>query len=80
MRSTEPGCFKLCSWSLWKALEEEGHIGLVLNPKPIWTCCVEVLEYGMIPSLKIKIKSYLKISEELECAFGIVGKILMSRI
>jgi hypothetical protein len=46
----------------------------------IWTCGVEVLEYGMIPSLKIKIKSYLKISEELECAFGIVGKILMSRI
>jgi hypothetical protein len=27
-----------------------------------------------------KIKAYLKISEELECAFGVVGKILMSRI
>jgi len=27
MRSTELGCFKLCSWSLWKALEEEGYIG-----------------------------------------------------
>ncbi len=29
MRSTEPGCFRLPSWSLWKALEEEGCIGLV---------------------------------------------------
>jgi hypothetical protein len=31
----------------------------------------------MISSLKIKIKSRLKISEELERAFGGVGKILM---
>jgi hypothetical protein len=23
MRSTEPGCFKSCSWCLWKALNEE---------------------------------------------------------
>jgi hypothetical protein len=37
----------------------------------IWTCSAKVLEYGMIS---------LKISEELECAFGVVGKILMSRI
>jgi hypothetical protein len=29
--------------------------------------------------LKIKLKLKLKISEELECAFGIVGKILMSK-
>jgi hypothetical protein len=34
----------------------------------------------MISSLKIKLKSHLKISKELECAFGVVGKILMSRI
>ncbi len=29
MRSNELGCFRLCSWSLWKALEEEeeGCIG-----------------------------------------------------
>jgi hypothetical protein len=26
MRSTQPGCFRLCSWSLWKALEEEGGV------------------------------------------------------
>ncbi len=47
MRSTELGCFS--SWSLWKALEEEGCIGLV------WTCGVEVLDYWMISSLKIKL-------------------------
>jgi hypothetical protein len=29
MRSTESGCFRSRSWSLWKALEEEGCIGLV---------------------------------------------------
>jgi hypothetical protein len=29
MRSTEPGCFRSRSWSLWKALEEERSIGLV---------------------------------------------------
>jgi hypothetical protein len=28
-RSTKPGCFRLCSWCLWKALDEEGHMGLV---------------------------------------------------
>jgi hypothetical protein len=29
MRSTELGCFRLRSWLLWKALEEEGCFGLV---------------------------------------------------
>jgi len=29
MRSTELGCFRLCSWCLWKALDEEGCMGLV---------------------------------------------------
>ncbi len=29
MRSTKPGCFRLCSWYLWKALDEEGCMGLV---------------------------------------------------
>ncbi len=24
MRPTEPGCFRLCCWCLWKALNEEG--------------------------------------------------------
>jgi hypothetical protein len=34
----------------------------------------------MTSSLKIKLKSELKILEELECALGVVEKILMSRI
>jgi hypothetical protein len=29
MRSTKLGCFRLRSWSVWKALEEEGCIGLI---------------------------------------------------
>jgi hypothetical protein len=29
MRSTESGCFRLCSWCLSKALDEEGCMGLV---------------------------------------------------
>jgi hypothetical protein len=29
MRSIQPGCFRLGPWSLWKALDEEGCIGLV---------------------------------------------------
>jgi hypothetical protein len=29
MRSTKLGCFRLCSWRLWKALDNEGCIGLV---------------------------------------------------
>ncbi len=29
MKCTEQGCFRLCSWSLLKALKEEGCISLV---------------------------------------------------
>jgi hypothetical protein len=29
MRSTELGCFRSCSWCLWKALDEEACMGLV---------------------------------------------------
>jgi hypothetical protein len=32
MRSTELGCFRSCSWCLWKALDEERCIGLVPCP------------------------------------------------
>jgi hypothetical protein len=42
MRSTEPGCFRLHSSSLWKALEEEGCMAWFHG---VGTCCVEVLEY-----------------------------------
>jgi hypothetical protein len=34
----------------------------------------------MISSLKIKLNRKLKFLEELECAFGVVGKMLMSMI
>jgi len=27
LRSTELGCFRSCSWCLWKALDEEGCMG-----------------------------------------------------
>jgi hypothetical protein len=27
MRSTAPGCFRLCSWCLWKALDDEVCMG-----------------------------------------------------
>jgi hypothetical protein len=33
MISIEPGCLRLRSWSLWKALDEEGCMGLV---PPLW--------------------------------------------
>jgi hypothetical protein len=36
MRSTEPGCFRSCSWSLWKALDEEGCMGLVRWHLDLW--------------------------------------------
>jgi hypothetical protein len=29
MRSSEPGCFRSCSWPLWKALEEEEEEGCI---------------------------------------------------
>jgi hypothetical protein len=29
MRFTKLGCFSLCCWCLWKALDEEGCMGLV---------------------------------------------------
>jgi hypothetical protein len=52
MRSTEQGGFRQRSWSLWKALDEEGCMGLVHD---VWTCGAKVLEYWMISSLKIKL-------------------------
>jgi len=29
MKSTKLGCFRSCSWFLWKALDDEGCVGLV---------------------------------------------------
>jgi hypothetical protein len=42
LRPTELGCFRLCSWSLWKALKERGAWAWFHG---IWTCSVEVLHY-----------------------------------
>jgi hypothetical protein len=42
MRSTKPGCFRSCSWCLWKALNEEGALAWFHDS---WTCGVKVLEY-----------------------------------
>jgi hypothetical protein len=50
IKSTEPGCIRLCSWSLWKALEEGGALAWFHG---IWTCSVELLEYGMISSITL---------------------------
>jgi len=41
MRSTKPGCFRLHSWSLWKALEERGAWAWFHG---VWTCGAKVLE------------------------------------
>jgi hypothetical protein len=52
MRSTKPGCFRLCSWCLWKAVDEEEK-GAWAWLHGVWTCGAKVLEYWMISSLKI---------------------------
>jgi hypothetical protein len=57
MGSTELGCFRSCSWCLWKALDEEGCMGLV--PWCLDLPC-KSLEYWMASSLKIKLYSSWK--------------------
>jgi hypothetical protein len=52
MRCTEPGCFRSCSWCLWKALDERVAWAWFHD---VWTCGAKVLEYWMISSLKIKL-------------------------
>jgi hypothetical protein len=36
MRFTERGCFRLCSWCLWKALDEEGCMALGSMTVGLW--------------------------------------------
>jgi hypothetical protein len=52
MRSTEPRCFKSCSWCLWKALDEEGCMGFIT-----WRLDLQCksFAYWVIYSLKIKL-------------------------
>jgi hypothetical protein len=52
MRSTKEGCFRSHSWSLWKALEEEGRISLVSWCLDLWYRSSWMLN---IFSLKIKL-------------------------
>jgi hypothetical protein len=35
-KSTKPGCFKSCSWCLWKALNKEGCMGFVPWCLDLW--------------------------------------------
>jgi hypothetical protein len=57
MRSTELGCFRLCSWCLWKALDEEACMGLVP-----WHLDLERKKFLNIDFFsEIYIKSLLKI-------------------
>jgi hypothetical protein len=39
MRSAEPGCFRSCSWSLLKALDERGAWAWFPD---LWTCGAKV--------------------------------------
>jgi hypothetical protein len=53
MRSTKPGCFRLCSWCLWKALEEEGCMGWVPWRLDLQCKSSRILNW-MVSSLRIK--------------------------
>jgi hypothetical protein len=51
-RSTKLGCFRSCSWCLWKALTRRGAWAWFHD---VWNCSAKVLEYWMISSLKINL-------------------------
>ncbi len=53
VRSTESGCFRLCSWCPLKALQKEWVHGLGFPD--VLTCHAKVLEYGMSSSLKMEL-------------------------
>jgi len=66
-----PGCFRSCSWCLWKALNKMGAWAWFHD---FWTCKAKVLEYWMISSLKIKLNSSWKFWRNWNVPFGVVGK------
>ncbi len=70
MRPTKLGWFKLCSWCLWKALDKEGLMGVVPWCLDLQCKCFWILNDFFT---KNEIKLLLKILEELECSFGVVG-------
>jgi hypothetical protein len=57
MRSTQPWCFRLCSRCLWKALDEEGCMGLVPWCLDLWCKSSSILNNFLTEN---KIKSWLK--------------------
>ncbi len=54
MRSTKPGCFRSCSWCLWKALKEEGCMGWVPWCLDLRCKSSRILNW-MISSLRMKL-------------------------
>jgi len=52
MRSTEPRCFRLCSWCLSKLSTRRSAWDWFHK---VWTCSAKVFEYWMISWLKIKL-------------------------
>jgi len=52
MRFTKPGCFRLCSWCLWKALDKVGCMGLV--PWGLDFVAQKFLNIEWFSSLKMK--------------------------
>jgi hypothetical protein len=52
MRSAKPGCLESHSWSLWKALKEEGCISMVPWPLDLWCRSFWILKE--VFSLEIK--------------------------
>jgi len=53
MRSTKLGCFRLCSWCLWKALSMRRGGWAWFHD--VWTCSAKVLNIEWFLSLKIKL-------------------------
>ncbi len=45
VRSTKQGCFRSCSWCLWKALDEEGCMGLVPWWLDLWCKSCWILSF-----------------------------------
>ncbi len=54
MRSTKPGCFRSCSWCLWKTLKEEGCMGWVPWCLDLRCKSSRILNW-MISSLRMKL-------------------------
>jgi hypothetical protein len=74
---TEPVCFRSCSWCLWKALEEEGCMGLVPWRLDLWCKNSWILNDFFT---EIKLNPSWKLWRNWNVPLGVDGKILMSGI